>query len=257
MDSENGLTRVEVMPPTATDNGIQAALLHYGTLVEFVKGVLQKDVDFGVIPGTRKPTLLKPGAEKLCKLFGLRPVPELVRCVEDFDKPLFHYHYRVALLNRQGEIVAAGEGNCNSLEGKYQKQQSRIFDLPNTLCKMAQKRAMVAAVLVATGASEFFTQDIEDWQDIVEGGDRPQRQPQPARPQPQRQSPRKETLLAESDTLLKRLEVQQGWTFEQVKDWGQTHLRQHYGTDSRRKLSDSQLADFVEELRTLTTAAAN
>ena len=28
--------------------------------------------------------------------------------------------------------------------------------------KMAQKRAFVGAILIATGASEFFTQDIED-----------------------------------------------------------------------------------------------
>lgn len=188
MESSNGLTRVEVVPAPqqqAVEGAITEALSHYGTLVEFVKGVLQRDVDFGVIPGTKRPTLLKPGAEKLCKLFGLRPVPELVRCIEDFERPLFHYHYRVALLNRQGEIVAAGEGNCNSMEGKYQKQQSRIFDLPNTICKMAQKRAMVAAVLVATGASEFFTQDLEDWENVIDGGDRTPRQP--ARPQPQRQ----------------------------------------------------------------------
>lgn len=38
-----------------------------------------------------------------------------------------------------------------------------IFTLINTLDKMAQKRALVAAVLVATGASTFFTQDVEDF----------------------------------------------------------------------------------------------
>ena len=36
-------------------------------------------------------------------------------------------------------------------------------DLPNTLQKMAQKRALVAAVLIATNASEYFTQDAEDF----------------------------------------------------------------------------------------------
>lgn len=38
-----------------------------------------------------------------------------------------------------------------------------IFDQVNTLLKMAQKRALVAATLIACNASEFFTQDIEDW----------------------------------------------------------------------------------------------
>lgn len=39
-----------------------------------------------------------------------------------------------------------------------------IADQINTIQKMAQKRALVAAVLIGTGASEFYTQDIEDVQ---------------------------------------------------------------------------------------------
>ena len=37
-----------------------------------------------------------------------------------------------------------------------------IADVVNTIQKMAQKRALVAATLIATSASEFFTQDMED-----------------------------------------------------------------------------------------------
>jgi hypothetical protein len=40
-----------------------------------------------------------------------------------------------------------------------------VADLANTILKMADKRAMVAATLVATGCSDIFTQDIEDGQD--------------------------------------------------------------------------------------------
>lgn len=43
-----------------------------------------------------------------------------------------------------------------------QKPNDDIFSQINTLDKMAQKRAFIAAVIVATKASEFFTQDIED-----------------------------------------------------------------------------------------------
>lgn len=43
-------------------------------------------------------------------------------------------------------------------------------DLVNTLDKMAQKRALVAATLIAVNASEFFTQDVEDMDlSIIEG----------------------------------------------------------------------------------------
>jgi hypothetical protein len=37
-----------------------------------------------------------------------------------------------------------------------------IYDQVNTIQKMAQKRALVQAVLIGTGASEFYTQDLED-----------------------------------------------------------------------------------------------
>jgi len=33
---------------------------------EFTRRIMVRDQDFGEIPGTNKPTLLKPGAEKLC-----------------------------------------------------------------------------------------------------------------------------------------------------------------------------------------------
>ncbi len=38
-----------------------------------------------------------------------------------------------------------------------------VADLANTILKMADKRALVAATLIATGLSEYFTQDIEDF----------------------------------------------------------------------------------------------
>jgi len=38
-----------------------------------------------------------------------------------------------------------------------------VADLANTILKMADKRALVAATLIATGMSEYFTQDVEDF----------------------------------------------------------------------------------------------
>ena len=134
---------------------------HYKTMTAFVSAQMKKGIDYGVIPGTSKPTLLKPGAEKLCRLFSLRPNYELIHFITDFEKPIFHYHFRCTLV-RQGEVVGQGDGSCNSREKKYEAQKYKIFDLTNTICKMAQKRALVAAVLSSCGASAFFTQDMED-----------------------------------------------------------------------------------------------
>jgi len=133
---------------------------HYTVMVAFVKAQMQQGIDYGTIPGTgSKPVLLKPGAEKLCRLFNLQPHLELVQSVVNFDKWLFHYHYRCALY-RNVEVVGEGDGCCNTLEHKYQKQKDKVFDLANTVCKMAQKRALVCAVLSGCGASKFFTQDL-------------------------------------------------------------------------------------------------
>lgn len=146
---------------TSAITAVESARLHYRQMTQFVREMMVKDVDYGVIPGTSKPTLLKPGAEKLCKLFSLRPTYELVKSVEDFETPLFYFHYRCSLYHN-GELMGQGEGNCNTRERRYERQQNRVFDLVNTVCKIAQKRSLIAAVLNVCGASEFFTQDLED-----------------------------------------------------------------------------------------------
>ena len=153
----------EALPQIAPayNRALASTAQHYQTMIAFVTAQMKKGIDYGIIPGTKKPTLLKPGAEKLCRLFSLRPSYELIHFITDFDKPLFHYHYRCTLV-RQGEMVGQGDGSCNSREKKYEKQKYKIFDLTNTVCKIAQKRALVAAVLSSCGASEFFTQDIEE-----------------------------------------------------------------------------------------------
>lgn len=179
--------------------------------------ILVPNIDFGIIPGTNKPTLLKPGAERLCSAFHLDPYFDTVTAVEDFDKPLFFYRIRCHLFHVETRLeVATGIGSCNSKESKYRwRNQNRVcpkcgketiingkeeygggficfakkggcgakfkaddttitgqvigqienddvFSIVNTIDKMAQKRALIAAVLIGTNASEFFTQDIED-----------------------------------------------------------------------------------------------
>jgi hypothetical protein len=71
-----------------------------------------------------------------------------------------------------GWICFAKKGGCGAkyIDGDpaiEAQQVGRIAnpdfaDIINTVQKMGQKRAMVAAVLSATGASQYFTQDIED-----------------------------------------------------------------------------------------------
>jgi len=48
----------------------------------------------------------------------------------------------------------------------YRVPNEDIYSQVNTILKMAEKRALVAAVLVTVNASEFFTQDMEDLIDV-------------------------------------------------------------------------------------------
>lgn len=200
----------------------------YGMFNQFVKEILHDGTDYQVIPGTgTKPSLVKPGAEKLCALFGLSAHFQTVDIVEDWTgeahngEPFFYYRYRCALM-RGDLMVAECEGSCNSWEKKYRYRSADlvcpvcnkatiikgkeeygggwvcfakrggcgakfkdtdkaitdqprglvpnvdIADQVNTLQKMAQKRAFVGATLIATNASEYFTQDIEDMPQFVE-----------------------------------------------------------------------------------------
>jgi hypothetical protein len=67
---------------------------------------------------------------------------------------------------------------------QYRIPNQDTADLVNTLQKMAQKRALVAAVLVVTNCSDGFTQDLEDHAEENHGAP-PVQQPPPDDPKPE------------------------------------------------------------------------
>lgn len=119
--------------------------------------------DIGIIPGTDKPTLLKPGAEKIVMMMGLSSRYEIMDKVEDYDKGFFSYNIRCTL-SRNGYDICEGVGNCNSRESKYVKADP--YSIANTILKMAKKRAYVDAALSVASLSDIFTQDLEDMPDM-------------------------------------------------------------------------------------------
>lgn len=197
-------------------------------VLQAIRGLLLEGQDYGTIPGTPKPALYQPGAQKVCTWFGYAPAFEVLPgSIEDWGGeahgyPLFYYHVRCDLYTQDGVRVGQGNGSCNSWEKKYRyrsgeracpqcgkpgtiikgnpqyerdasylergawlcfarkggcgakfygddpaitKQDTGRVDNPdfadsvNTIRKMADKRAMIAAVLNTTGLSQFFTQD--------------------------------------------------------------------------------------------------
>jgi hypothetical protein len=148
--------------PWSNYQQIDEAIALQKIITDYTKKHMIKGIDYGTIPYSKKPTLLKSGAEKLSLLLKLRPRFELIHSIVDYEKELFHYHYRCQLF-RNNEIVAEADGIANSKEKKWVRKPFD-FTVVNTLSKMSVKRAFVAAVLIACAASEFFTQDIEDYQ---------------------------------------------------------------------------------------------
>jgi hypothetical protein len=249
--------------------------------VQFVSECLVENLDYGKVPGSDKPALLKPGAEKLGTLFGLVPTFSLIEKIEDWSgtnhpEPFFYYFYKCQLWRGGTVMIAEADGSASSAESKYRYRwvlahdvqilpcgqckrwwpkaaescpvchislvpitalRSRggkrsefafaiekaetsgpygkplqywqewaqaidsgiavpvekptrngkmlqayemdlsmyrvlnedIADQVNTIQKMAQKRAYVAAILIATNASEFFTQDVEEFSEETAG----------------------------------------------------------------------------------------
>lgn len=138
---------------------VQATMNKITQFQQVIQKTLHQGHDFGIIPGTDKPTLLKPGAEKILMMMGLRSEFEIVDSTRDFEKGFFQYQVRCKLL-RGDMIITEGLGACNTREKKYLKMDPYTMD--NTVLKMAKKRALVDAALLVASLSDVFTQDLED-----------------------------------------------------------------------------------------------
>lgn len=152
------LTALSVIDSIDTD-AVATTLNKIHQFQQIVQQALKPGHDYGIIPGTEKPSLFKPGAEKIVMLMGLSSRFDIMDKVEDYDQGFFTYNIR-CVLSRNGLDICEGVGNCNSRETKYIKADP--YTIANTILKMAKKRAYVDASLSVASLSDIFTQDIED-----------------------------------------------------------------------------------------------
>lgn len=199
-------------PPAALDAAEMRGRVQ--RIAEVMAAVMQKGVHYGTIPGTPKPTLLKPGSEVLLTTFQIAVEPEIDDLTTGDE-----IRYRVRAIGRHqptGTIVGVGIGEASTSEeryrwrnavcreefdetpadrrrikwqkgqqGPYKREQVRTepADLANTVLKMAKKRAQVDLTLTALGASDIFEQDLED----APPGTFADRQPEPQQQAPRQQ----------------------------------------------------------------------
>jgi len=153
--------------PVATDRIDSETIIHnieaqdkiIEKLVEYMNHHLTEGQDYGTIPGVKKPSLWKSGAEKINFIFNLVPKFEILKAKEYEEE--YSYKINCSLVNRNsGRFMGSGLGFCSSKERKY--RSSDPIDIANTIVKMADKRAYIDATLKSTMASFLFTQDLED-----------------------------------------------------------------------------------------------
>lgn len=168
MSDESNNTALVIAPA----NSLAESQAHRQQLYAFVQSELKEgiDKDYALIPGTPKKSLLKPGAEKLARFFGCGSRIVHREQTIDPEKGFAFFAYTVELYHlASGKTVSQCEGSANSYEKKFKHRP--MADMLNTLQKMAQKRAFVGSVVMGVGASEFFTQDIEDMDIAAESRD--------------------------------------------------------------------------------------
>jgi hypothetical protein len=159
-----------------------------------MKTVMIREEDYGVIPGTPKPSLYKSGAEKLCTLFHIAPD---FQCEDLSTSDCVRRQIKCTGTSQiTGAVLGSAIGECSSDESKYkwrkpvckeefndtpddrkrvkwmmgkggkpyklEQVRTEPADMAHTVSMMAQKRALVAMIRVVTNASAMFSQDIED-----------------------------------------------------------------------------------------------
>lgn len=189
-------TEIAVQAPEPLTLTAQEIRANVTLIQQVLKAVFVKNVHFGTIPGTMKPTLYKPGAEKILVTFRLNAKLEAAdghSLIEDLGKAdERRYRVSVRVVHQvTGYEIGWGVGECSSDEEKYKwkkaykddfeatpedRRRLKYYeagkptmqirtnpaDVANTVLKMAKKRALVDATLTCTAASDVFDQDLED-----------------------------------------------------------------------------------------------
>jgi hypothetical protein len=191
---------------------------------DLMQKALKEGQHYGIIPGTKKQSLLKPGAEKINFLFRIG-TGDLEVTRTDFPEGHREITIKTPMVHiPTGTAIAYGVGSCSTMESKYRYRQAAricpkckketiikgkeeygggwlcyvkkggcgtkfkdndetitgqevgqvenkdIADTYNTVLKVAAKRSYVDGTIKASAASDFFTQDVEDMQDLEGNG---------------------------------------------------------------------------------------
>jgi exodeoxyribonuclease X-like protein len=143
-------------------NNVENSMNKIYKFQKVIQKTLVEGHDYGkTFYGSSKPSLLKPGAEKILMLLGISSEYEIIDKVQNYEDGFFAFSVK-SILKKNEKIVTEGLGHSNSRERKYLGGKQDVYMLGNTCLKMAKKRALVDATLTVASLSDIFTQDMED-----------------------------------------------------------------------------------------------
>jgi len=117
MSTETQETALQLVEEIQSEMSVKQVRAQVDKILALQREVMQEGIHYGVVPGTEKPTLLQPGAQKLNLTF---------RCnakftTERLDLPLSHREYIVEanIYHLSGRWVGQGHGSASTMESKY------------------------------------------------------------------------------------------------------------------------------------------
>ena len=162
------------------------------TIQDIMKSVMIKDVHYGTIPGTQKPTLYKAGSDMLLSAFNIAVEP-VIEDLSTYQEIRYRIQVRGIHMASGGLVgIGIGEASSNEERYKWKKTTDREYsatpedrrrikfsqywnedrrqlvekeikqvrtepvDQANTILKMAKKRAQVDLTLTCLAASDVF-----------------------------------------------------------------------------------------------------
>jgi hypothetical protein len=124
----DGVTALAQMPEDEFEQKLANMKAGQERIARVKRELMTEDVHFGTIPGTKKPSLLKPGAEVLCQIYGLRAsfVPRLTYG-DGESSPMVSaiVECRLHLGDIGGPIIAIGFGSANTWERKHRYRRGQ------------------------------------------------------------------------------------------------------------------------------------
>ena len=121
MKEENKMVESQPAPLMRPELTVDEVAKQIDKVRELMGRVMKKDIDYGVVPGTKgKPSLFKSGSELLGKLFKLRPEYDMQITYPSENPGHIVVHTKCRLYHIEtGFPMGEGVACCSSLEAKY------------------------------------------------------------------------------------------------------------------------------------------